>query len=212
MNIATALKDLRIEANLTQKDLAKKLNIGQSTIAQYERGDREPTIHNLSLYAKFFGVTVDELLGISEERAAGANLPMSDGASKMRNFGEILKEHRLVRGMTLKEIEKATGINNGNLSRWERGEVLPNIDFCVQLANFYGITIDELLGVSEERAAGVAAPTGDSVAADKAQNAQERELLKLFRELSPYLQDLTLQTVRNWVGKAGKPGAANVQK
>lgn len=64
----------------------------------------------------------------------------------MRNYGEILKEHRTVNGKTLKEVEAATGISNQNLSRWERGEVLPNIDFCVQLADFYGITLDELVG------------------------------------------------------------------
>jgi ribosome-binding protein aMBF1 (putative translation factor) len=66
--------------------------------------------------------------------------------SKMINYGENLKEQRLSRGITLKEIEKETGINNGNLSRWERGVVLPNIDFCVQLADYYGITLDELIG------------------------------------------------------------------
>ena len=66
--------------------------------------------------------------------------------NKMINYGENLKEHRLARGITLKEIEKVTGINNGNISRWERNEVLPNIDFCVKLADFYGITLDELIG------------------------------------------------------------------
>lgn len=130
----------------------------------------------------------------------------------MKNYGEILKEHRLVRGMTLKEIEKATGINNGNLSRWERGEVLPNIDFCVRLANFYGITVDELLGISEENTEGTAALMGDGATIKAEKTEAERELLTLFRELSPYLKDLTLQTVRNWAGKAGKPGEVNIQK
>lgn len=64
----------------------------------------------------------------------------------MKNYGEILKEHRLAQGVTLKDVENATGISNQNLSRWERGEVLPNIDFCVQLADFYGVTLDELVG------------------------------------------------------------------
>jgi transcriptional regulator with XRE-family HTH domain len=65
---------------------------------------------------------------------------------KMKNFGEALKENRIIRGLTLKDIERDTGINNGNLSRWERGEVLPSIDFCVKLADYYGITLDELVG------------------------------------------------------------------
>ncbi len=64
----------------------------------------------------------------------------------MRNYGETLKEHRLASGKTLMDIERATGISNANLSRWERGEVIPGINFCEQLADFYGITIDELIG------------------------------------------------------------------
>lgn len=64
----------------------------------------------------------------------------------MINYGKAFKEQRNIRGLTLKDIEKATGINNSNLSRWERGEILPNIDFCVRLADFYHISIDELIG------------------------------------------------------------------
>ena len=64
----------------------------------------------------------------------------------MRNYGEILKEHRISRGKTLKEVEAKTGINNANLSRWERGKAIPSIYFCERLADFYGITVDELIG------------------------------------------------------------------
>lgn len=64
----------------------------------------------------------------------------------MENYGLSIKENRLSRGKTLLDIERDTGISNANLSRWERGEVLPNIDFCVKLADYYGISIDELIG------------------------------------------------------------------
>lgn len=62
------------------------------------------------------------------------------------NYGEELKYHRQKNNLSLLQLEKMTGISNQNLSRWERDEVLPNIDFCVKLADFYGITIDELIG------------------------------------------------------------------
>ena len=65
------------------------------------------------------------------------------------NYGEELKFQRLKNKFTLKQVEEGTGISNQNLSRWERGEVLPNIDFCVRLADFYGITLDELVGRDE---------------------------------------------------------------
>jgi transcriptional regulator with XRE-family HTH domain len=61
------------------------------------------------------------------------------------NYGEALKEIRILQGKTLLQVEKDTGINNANLSRWESGKVLPNIDFCVKLANYYCVTLDELV-------------------------------------------------------------------
>lgn len=64
----------------------------------------------------------------------------------MINYGEELKYQRTKRNKTLQQVEKDTGISNANLSRWECGKVLPNIDFCVQLADYYGITLDELIG------------------------------------------------------------------
>jgi transcriptional regulator with XRE-family HTH domain len=62
------------------------------------------------------------------------------------SIGEELKNQRLANGLTLLELEKKTGISNQNLSRWERGLVIPNVEFCIKLADFYGITLDELVG------------------------------------------------------------------
>ncbi len=61
------LKDLRLSENLSQKALSKKLNIGQSTIAQYEKNQREPNTGSLIAYAKFFNVTIEYLLGLEDE-------------------------------------------------------------------------------------------------------------------------------------------------
>lgn len=64
----------------------------------------------------------------------------------MYNYGEELKYHRLIRNKSIPQVEKDTGISNSNLSRWENGKVIPSIDFCVKLADYYGITLDELIG------------------------------------------------------------------
>lgn len=62
------------------------------------------------------------------------------------NYGEALRYQRVSNGKSLLDVEKDTGISNANLSRWECGKVLPNIDFCVKLADYYGISLDELVG------------------------------------------------------------------
>lgn len=109
----------------------------------------------------------------------------------MKNYGEILKEHRLVRGLTLKDIEYRTNINNGSLSRWERNEVLPSVESCIQLANFYGITIDELLGLEDDFGTRTAAPS--SATAGEPLTAEERKVLEQYRNLPEQLRKLIRQ-------------------
>ena len=64
----------------------------------------------------------------------------------MKKYGYFLREQRKLHNYTLAQIEQATGISNANLSRWESGKVVPSIAFCEQLADYYGITLDELVG------------------------------------------------------------------
>lgn len=64
----------------------------------------------------------------------------------MINYGENFKQQREINGLNLSQLAKALNTSHQNISRWESGEVLPNIDFCVKLADFYGITLDELVG------------------------------------------------------------------
>ena len=62
------------------------------------------------------------------------------------DFGKELKNHRLANNLSLLDLERATGISNQNLSRWERDIVSPSMDYCIILANFYKISLDELVG------------------------------------------------------------------
>ncbi len=64
----------------------------------------------------------------------------------MSKYGEALRYHREALGISQLELSKRIGTSHQNVNRWERGEVLPNIDFCVKLADFYGISLDELVG------------------------------------------------------------------
>ena len=59
------IKQLRIEQNLTQEEMAQKLNISKSAISLYETNTREPSISVLISLAKLFDVSADYLLGLS---------------------------------------------------------------------------------------------------------------------------------------------------
>lgn len=64
----------------------------------------------------------------------------------MNKYGEAIKYQRELAGISILELSKKIGTSHQNISRWERGEVIPSIDFCVKLADFYGISLDELIG------------------------------------------------------------------
>lgn len=57
------LRELRHGAGISQSELANKIGISKSSIAMYERGEREPNLGTLSTIADFFGVTTDYILG-----------------------------------------------------------------------------------------------------------------------------------------------------
>lgn len=63
MGHSNIMRKLRKERELTQKELAEKLGIGESTYCGYENFSREPSYELLIRIADFFGVSLDYLLG-----------------------------------------------------------------------------------------------------------------------------------------------------
>lgn len=63
------LKELRLENRETQKDLANAIEVGRTTISEYESGKIVPKQEGLLRIANHFNVSVDYLTGISNERA-----------------------------------------------------------------------------------------------------------------------------------------------
>lgn len=60
------IKELRKIKGLTQKQLAKELNMSLSSIAMYEINKAQPSPDVLLLMSKFFDVSMDELFGIEK--------------------------------------------------------------------------------------------------------------------------------------------------
>ena len=56
------LKDLREDLDITQKEIAKYLHIGQNTYSQYENGQRQLPIDVLNKLADYYSVSTDYIL------------------------------------------------------------------------------------------------------------------------------------------------------
>lgn len=61
------LKELRKKKGISQLRLATELNTTQNTISRYETGEREPGIDELIKIADYFNVSVDYLIGRTDD-------------------------------------------------------------------------------------------------------------------------------------------------
>ena len=96
--LGNRIKLLRKEFNMTQTDLASRLNLTKSNISKYENGIVEPSLDILRSMSDLFEVSVDYLLGRTNVRnhpetfAAHTDEDMSDEAkAELENFKEFLK-------------------------------------------------------------------------------------------------------------------------
>lgn len=64
-------------------------------------------------------------------------------------LSEKLQELRRKKGVTQEEVATAIFVSRTAVSKWESGRGYPNIDSLKNLANYYGVTIDELLSTQE---------------------------------------------------------------
>ena len=66
MEFNEKIQELRKQKGLTQEELAEKLYVSRTAISKWESGRGYPNIESLKAIAKFFSVTVDELLSSGE--------------------------------------------------------------------------------------------------------------------------------------------------
>ena len=62
------IKDLREDADITQKQLADFLNIKQNTYSQYENELRQLPLDTLIKLAQYFNTSTDYILGLTNEK------------------------------------------------------------------------------------------------------------------------------------------------
>ena len=62
------IRDLREARDLKQREIAEYLLCDQSLYSKYERGERELPLHLAVDLAKYYGVSVDYLVGLTDER------------------------------------------------------------------------------------------------------------------------------------------------
>jgi transcriptional regulator with XRE-family HTH domain len=81
------IKKLRSDRKLTQKQLGAALGFTNRTIIRWEQGEGEPGIAELKVLARFFGVSIDQLIGeLLPEESFGTIPKVADLSGRELDF------------------------------------------------------------------------------------------------------------------------------
>ena len=86
MEFNEKLQELRKQRGLTQEELAERLYVSRTAISKWESGRGYPNIESLKAIAKFFSVTVDELLSSGEV----LTIAEEDNKRKEKHFRDLM--------------------------------------------------------------------------------------------------------------------------
>ena len=140
------LKELRKAANITQTQLADKLNLHPQTVSKWERGLSEPDISQLGEIAAALGITMEKLCGQAEAEQTFV------GDFHVEQLGKMISEQRIARNESQEQLASFMQTSTDAVSRWERGVTCPDVAKLIALANHFALPVSRLwCGIGEEQ-------------------------------------------------------------
>lgn len=93
MTIGNRIRELRISKNMSQKELSELIDVSKSAISKYESDSLEPNIRVQIALAEAFNVTIDYLIGYSDENTLAKS---DDNITKMIELYKELNENNRI--------------------------------------------------------------------------------------------------------------------
>ena len=178
----------RKKLGLNQEQLATRLKISQKSISKYERGDRRPSYETLVAMSSVFGVSVDYLLGVTDNPNEKSGTDKVSVAPDGEYFYFFFNEDSLLRstfskrvktaiadaGMTMDKFKEEISLDSEKVDSLLAGSSDPTASDLIELSQTLNTSIDYLLGQ-----------------VPKVSNA-EKKLLNAFVKLSEDNQDIII--------------------
>ena len=138
---------LREEKELTQKELGEIFNVDRSIISKWEIDSVTIPLKQLNNYANYFNVSLDYLTGLSNIKESTKTIKELDKQIIGKNIKQVREENNL----TLRALAKQLNTTSSTISAYETGKTLILTAFAYQIAKKYNISLDWLLGKSNNK-------------------------------------------------------------
>ena len=138
---------LRETNELTQKELSKIFNVDRSVISKWEIDSVTIPLNQLNNYSNYFKVSLDFLTGLSNNKTSNKTILQLD----KKAIGKRLKEIREENNLTLRTLAQELNTTSSTISAYETGKTLILTAFAYQICKKYHISLDWLLGKSNNK-------------------------------------------------------------
>lgn len=146
MHYKLKLKELRLEQNLSQKEIANIIGIAQQTYNHYEIEENIIPLKHLNSLANYFDVSIDYILGLSDIRKYKNYTKDIDSIKS----GNILREFRKSKKLTQVKLANVLNTFHTVIVDYEHGKNLIATPFLYTICKKYGVSADYLLGKTKE--------------------------------------------------------------
>ncbi|MBQ3546233.1 MAG: helix-turn-helix transcriptional regulator [Lachnospiraceae bacterium] len=121
------------------------------------------------------------------------------------NFSENISRLRREKKITQEQLADFVGVTKASVSKWETGQSIPDVMILPQLANFFDVTIDEILGyqpqLSNEQMKKIYLDLCSEFATNEFENVMEKSsnLVKKYYSCYPFLYRLSLLWINHYM-------------
>lgn len=136
------LRNVRENNNLTQKEVADKLNISRPNYTRWETKEKIIPLRKLNAFCNLFNVSMDYIVGLSN-----SNSKISyDKELDLDVVSERLKKVRKQLNLTQQNLADFLQCDRSIISDYENGVTLILTSFAIQICDKYSISLDWLCG------------------------------------------------------------------
>ena len=136
------LREIREKHDLTQRLLAKKLNISKSYYNYFETGERIIPVKRLNAFCNYFHVSFDYALGLSNNSIVSKkNFVINN-----KLIGVRIREIRLLNNLKQVDLAKLLNTSQSTISSYEKGNTIILTAFLYEMCTKLNVSADYILG------------------------------------------------------------------
>lgn len=140
-NINLRIRPVRTKANITVPSIAKQIQVSNDIFYKIERMATIPATKQIVDIARVLNTNVCYLLGLTDTRTPNERYEIK----------LMLKPLREAEEKTQILVAKETNLSKSAFPKWEGGNLVPRLDNAISLSNYFGVSLDFFLGLTDIR-------------------------------------------------------------